>query len=121
MVQRVFTFFLLMLGFAAALYIGWLLNIFNTHAHTLFYYYVRFFIAGWVLASVLISFIGIFKKIGIIKAFLISLFNPALGLVMVLASESKGKNRAAVPVQAHKNSLKNSSNKLKNTSYSLNN
>ena len=121
MLQRIFTFFLLILGFAACIYMGWLANLFNTHVHTLFYYYVRFFIAGCITASVLIGFIGIFKKIGIFKAFFIALFNPALGLVMVLASEARAKAitekdeaRAAKP-------LKGSANRLKNTSYSLNN
>jgi hypothetical protein len=121
MLQRIFTFFLLILGFAACIYLGWLANVFNSHVHTLFYYYVRFFIAGWVIASVLIGFIGIYKKIGVVKAFFIALFNPALGLVMVLASESKSKANSESDIAPGAKRLKGSGNRLKNTSYSLNN
>ncbi len=121
MQKKVFIFSMVLIGLVSLVYAAWLMRLMDTGHYSAYYIYLRFFLVGWVISSVIIAFIGDTKKIGGFKAFLISLFNPALGAIMVLASESKSGthlinviNHQAGPTLPKRN------NSIKRSSYTLN-
>ncbi len=121
MQRKYFISLMILIASLSLLYAGWLTKLMNGSKLPVFYFYLRYFLVGWVLSSVIVAFVGSSRQIGGIKSFLISLFNPALGLIMVLASETKSKTQL-VNVIKHKPepARPQLSKKLKNSSYTLN-
>jgi len=115
--QRVFRFFIFSTALVLAIYTDRLLVDIKAHQYPLFHIYLRFFFIFWVLSSVIISLFGETRKIGGLRSFLISLFNPALGLIMVMASESKKE----LAVNVLDQDLKQHNTARNNKAYSLNN
>ena len=119
--RKFFIFSMVSIGFASALYAGMLIKLIDSGRYPVYYLYLRFFLVGWVISSIIIALIGETKKIGGVKSFLISLFNPALGLIMVLASEGKSREQLLNAVNHSGNqAIPKQRTRLKNTSYTLN-
>jgi len=120
--KNLFIFIITSVGILSISYAASLVKVMETQPYSALYIYLRFFLVGWVISSIVIAIAGDTKKIGGVKAFLISLFNPALGLIMVLASERKDSEQemSHANINYRNNPSKPKQTSLKNTSYTLN-
>lgn len=121
--KKFFIFSMVLVGIASLLYAAWLVRLMDSNRYPVFYIYLRFFLVGWVISSIIIALIGDTKQIGGMKSFLISLLNPALGIIMVLASENKTDKHLVNTIHhkhTHPAPKNNTIVNVKRSSYTLN-
>jgi hypothetical protein len=121
MQRNFFIFLVTSIGVTSISYTASLIKLMETQAYSTYYIYLRFFLVGWVISSIIIGIAGDTKKIGGLKAFFISVFNPALGLIMVLASDRKNQVQPVNNMHYQNTSGKQKqATRIKNSSYTLN-